>query len=168
VLLNIDKNIIIADVSAQLQQELTLALLAADNAHKAATDDQSVAETQYDTLAIEQSYLAEGQSRRVDEIRAAIKSLQSLKFEQVSNKTCVMMGSLVQVEQDIIKRHWFFIVPAAGGYRCQISHQGVSINITLITPQAPMGKALLNKELDDDVILSVGRNNIRDFITDIK
>ena len=101
-LLNIDKNIIIADVSAQLQQELTLALLAADNAHKAATDDQSVAETQYDTLAIEQSYLAEGQSRRVDEIRVAIKSLQSLKFEQVSNKTCVMMGSLVQVEQDIM------------------------------------------------------------------
>ena len=127
-----------------------------------------MAETQYDTLAIEQSYLAEGQSRRVDDINAGIKSLQSLKFDPLLNKARVMMGSLVQMEQDIAKRHWFFITPVAGGYRCQASHQGKLINITLITPQAPMGKALLRKELDDDVSLSVGKNNIADFITDIQ
>mgnify|MGYP003645400072 CR=1 FL=1 len=80
-----------------------------------------MAETQYDTLAIEQSYLAEGQSRRVDDIRSAIKSLESLKFDPLLNKARVMMGSLVQMEQDIAKRHWFFITPAAGGYRCQSS-----------------------------------------------
>ena len=127
-----------------------------------------MAETQYDTLAIEQSYLAEGQSRRVEEINAGIKSLQSLKFDPLLNKARVMMGSLVQMEQDIAKRHWFFITPAAGGYRCQVSHQGKLIKITLITPQAPMGKALLRKELDDDVSFSVGKNNIADFITDIQ
>tara|TARA_R110000803_G_scaffold135160_3_gene202214 strand:+ start:22113 stop:22496 length:384 start_codon:yes stop_codon:yes gene_type:complete len=127
-----------------------------------------VAETQYDTLAIEQSYLAEGQSRRVDDIRSAIKSLESLKFDPLLNKARVMMGSLVQMEQDIAKRHWFFITPAAGGYRCQVNHQEKLIKITLITPQAPMGKVLLRKELDDDVTLSIGKNNIADFITDIQ
>lgn len=146
---------------------MSLALVAADNAHKAATDDQSVAETQYDTLAIEQSYLAEGQSRRVAEIRAAIKSLTKLSLAMPLDNKRVEVGSLVQIEQDVTKQHWFFITPAAGGYRCQIRQQEKLFNITLITPQAPMGKALLHKEIDDDIALSLENKNISDFITDI-
>lgn len=167
-----DKNIIISKVISQLQQELTLALVAANNAHKAATDDQSVAETQYDTLAIEQSYLAEGQSRRVDEIRYAIKMLTSFQLDLSSdsplNQANVKMGSLVQLEQDFAKQHWFFIAPVAGGYRCQLALNASINNVTVITPQSPMGAALLNKELDDEISLAVGSNKITDFITAIK
>ena len=49
-----------------LRQAYQGAMHAADQAHSAATDDQSVAETQYDTLAIEAAYLAHGQSQRHD------------------------------------------------------------------------------------------------------
>lgn len=166
--INIDKNIIIAEIISQLQQELTLALVAADNAHKAATDDQSVAETQYDTLAIEQSYLAEGQSRRVAEIRQAIKSFEDFPANLAEKQTNIVLGSLVQMEQDIAKQQWFFITPAAGGHRCQITEQDILVSITLITPQSPMGAALLGKELDDEVKLSIGNKTLCDFITDIK
>ncbi|WP_235839671.1 GreA/GreB family elongation factor [Cognaticolwellia mytili] len=166
--ININKNIIIAKIVAQLQQELTLALAAADNAHKAATDDQSVAETQYDTLAIEQSYLAEGQSRRVAEIREAIKNFEDFQFKIVEEQTTVVLSSLVQMEQDIAKQQWFFIAPAAGGYRCQVTEQDRLISITVITPKSPMGAALLGKELDDEVKLSIGAKTLCDFITDIK
>jgi transcription elongation GreA/GreB family factor len=170
--IDLDKNIIIAKVISQLQQELTLALVAADNAHKAATDDQSVAETQYDTLAIEQSYLAEGQSRRVDEIRYAIKMLTSfqldLSFDRTLNQENVKMGSLVQLEQDIAKQHWFFIAPVAGGYRYQLALNASINNVTVITPQSPMGATLLDKELDDEISLAIGSNKITDFITAIK
>ena len=170
---NIDKTIIyknniVAQVIAQLQEELSLALVAADNAHKAATDDQSVAETQYDTLAIEQSYLAEGQSRRVDEIRYAIKCLAALPLEASLTSEKVVMGSLVQMEQDLAKQQWFFIAPAAGGYRCQITTGQTLANITVITPQSPMGAALLNKVVDDDVIVAVGTKKICDYIVAIK
>lgn len=157
---------IIEQITAQLQQELSLALMAANNAHKAATDDQSVAETQYDTLAIEQSYLAEGQSRRVDEIKFAIKRLQSIPLEALETKLKVDVGAVVQLEKDIDKQQWFFLAPVAGGYRCKLTLESNNIlNIVVITPESPLGNALVGKELDDEVNMQIAEKHITDFIT---
>lgn len=142
-----------------------MALVAANNAHKAATDDQSVAETQYDTLAIEQSYLAEGQSRRVDEIRYAIKRLQSIPLAALQEKPQISIGSVVQLEKDIDKQQWFFLAPAAGGYRCKLALQSNTINIVVITPQSPIGAAMIGKVLDDEISIQIAGKNIADFIT---
>lgn len=142
-----------------------MALVAANNAHKAATDDQSVAETQYDTLAIEQSYLAEGQSRRVDEIRYAIKRLQSIPLVALQKKPEINIGSVVQLEKDIDKQQWFFLAPAAGGYRCKLAVQSNTINIVVITPQSPIGAAMMGKVLDDEISIQIAGKNIADFIT---
>ncbi|WP_310649952.1 hypothetical protein [Colwellia sp. MB02u-9] len=139
--------------------------MAANNAHKAATDDQSVAETQYDTLAIEQSYLAEGQSRRVDEIRYAIKRLQSIPLTALQKKPEINIGSVVQLEKDIDKQQWFFLAPAAGGYRCKLAVQSNTINIVVITPQSPIGAAMMGKVLDDEISIQIAGKNITDFIT---
>ena len=157
---------IIEQVTAQLQQELSLALMAANNAHKAATDDQSVAETQYDTLAIEQSYLAEGQSRRVDEIKYAIQRLHSFPLEALETKLKVAVGAVVQLEKDIDKQQWFFLAPVAGGYRCKLTLANNNIlNIVVITPESPLGNALVGKELDDEVNMQIAEKHITDFIT---
>ena len=157
---------IIEQVTAQLQQELSLALMAANNAHKAATDDQSVAETQYDTLAIEQSYLAEGQSRRVDEIKYAIQRLHSFPLEALETKLKVAVGAVVQLEKDIDKQQWFFLAPVAGGYRCKLTLESNNIlNIVVITPESPLGNALVGKELDDEVNMHIAEKHITDFIT---
>jgi transcription elongation GreA/GreB family factor len=59
--------------------------------------------------------------------------------------------------------HWFFIGPAAGGFRCQIAQQ----HITVITPQSPMGMALLGKQQDDDIEVSLGNNTLNDYINQI-
>lgn len=142
-----------------------MALVAANNAHKAATNDQSVAETQYDTLAIEQSYLAEGQSRRVDEIRYAIKRLQSIPLAALQKKIQISIGSVVQLEKDIDKQQWFFLAPAAGGYRCKLAMQSNTINIVVITPQSPIGAAMMGKVLDDEISIQIADKNIADFIT---
>jgi transcription elongation GreA/GreB family factor len=152
-------------ITEQLQQELVLALVAANNAHKAATDDQSVAETQYDTLAIEQSYLAEGQSRRVDEIRYAIKRLQSIPRAALQKKPQINIGSVVQLEKDIDKQQWFFLALAAGGYRCKLALQSNTINIVVITPQSPIGAAMMGKVLDDEISIQIAGKNITDVIT---
>ena len=164
-IINIDKSSIIDQITEQLQQELALALVAANNAHKAATDDQSVAETQYDTLAIEQSYLAEGQSRRVDEIRYAIKRLQNIPLAALQKKPQINIGSVVQLEKDIEKQQWFFLAPAAGGYRCKLALPSNAINIVVITPQSPIGAAMIGKVLDDEISIQIAGKNIVDFIT---
>ncbi len=147
-----------------LRQQLHEAIAAANEAHAAAVDDQSVAETQYDTLAIEAGYLAEGQSRRVTEFQQAIDAYQALTRFSFDEKSKVTIGSLVQLAADITKNHWFFIGPAAGGFRCQLSEQ----NITVITPASPMGVALLGKQQDDDVEVILGENKLEDYIAQLK
>ena len=80
-----NKNKILDAVLSYLYLELSHCEQAANNAHLAATDDQSVAETQYDTLAIESAYLAEGQSRRLIEFKVSIKRFITLQ-QQILNE----------------------------------------------------------------------------------
>ncbi len=159
-----DKKKIIELVITELSKEHQQAIDAANDAHAAAVDDQSVAETQYDTLAIEASYLAEGQSRRVAEFQHAIDAYKSLDIIEFHNESYIALGALVQLSADAKANHWFFIGPAAGGFRCQLGQK----NITVITPQSPMGMALIGKQQDDDIQLMLGSNKLKDYISALK
>jgi len=154
-----NKSLLIPIIINYLQKELTNCELAAANAHLAATDDQSIAETQYDTLAIESAYLAEGQSKRIIEFKAAILAFQQLSLDKVANNI-VALGSVVQLNEDVKCNHRFFIAPAAAGYRFSIDDE----NFTVITPNSPMGVALLGKQVDDEIELSIGDNKLIDEI----
>lgn len=158
--LKINKQTLVKIIIADLQKELLQAQQAANEAHAAAVDDQSVAETQYDTLAIEASYLAEGQSRRVQEYQLAIDDFNVLICNDHTPSDKVILSSLVQLANDVDMSTWFFIGPAAGGFRCKLEQQ----HITVITPQSPMGMALLGKQLDDDIEVSLGNNTLNDYI----
>jgi len=153
-------DLVVTALSKQLQQ----AIDAANEAHAAAVDDQSVAETQYDTLAIEASYLAEGQSKRVIEFQHAIDAYKALELIELNSESYIALGALVQLSTDADTNHWFFIGPAAGGFRCQLAQQ----NITVITPKSPMGIALIGKQLDDDIEVMLGSNKLEDYIITLK
>lgn len=153
-------DLVVTSLSKQLQQ----AIDAANEAHAAAVDDQSVAETQYDTLAIEASYLAEGQSKRVMEFQHAIDTYKALELIEFNNDSFIALGALVQLSADAETNHWFFIGPAAGGFRGQIAQH----SITVITPQSPMGKALIGKQLDDNIEVMRGSNKLEDYIVTLK
>jgi transcription elongation GreA/GreB family factor len=157
---NIDKRALVALIIDELKQELNQAISAANEAHAAAVDDQSVAETQYDTLAIEASYLAEGQSRRVQELQAAINDYQALNLLNFDENKSITLSALVQLGADSQDQHWFFIGPAAGGFRCQLAEQ----HITVITPKSPMGLALIDKFQDDDIEVMLGNSQLTDHI----
>ncbi|WDD98676.1 hypothetical protein SG35_026100 [Thalassomonas actiniarum] len=154
------KQSLIEKIIRHLQTELENAVQAAEKAHLAATDDQSVAETQYDTLAIEAAYLAEGQSRRIVEFQNALAAYQQLELTPYSEKTGIGLGHLIQLDGDMDKAHWFFLGPAAAGYRTQIEEQ----SITVITPHSPMGQALSGKFIDDDICVALGKGELNDFI----
>lgn len=146
-----NKKNLIQQILQHLSTELKATELAANNAHLAAIDDQSIAETQYDTVAIEAGYLAEGQSKRVDEIKYAIALFEQFITRELASSPTIVIGSLVQLEKGITNNNWLFIAPAAGGFRCVLEGN----NITVITPHSPMGQALINKEVDDDVSLLI-------------
>lgn len=155
-----NKTELLNEVVLALQSLLTQAVTAAENAHKAAIDDQSVAETQYDTLAIEASYLAEGQSRRIDELKAQIQQLEALQVEteqqDVANSQ-VNLGSLVWLDYDNGENKKVFVLPCGAGIQLEVEGEKVLV----VTPKAPLAKAILNKVVDDDFELVIaGQNGI--------
>lgn len=156
------KKLLIKEIIGSLESELASTLEAAKNAHLAAIDDQSVAETQYDTLAIEAGYLAEGQTRRVQEIRQALAKYDAMKLMSFDENSPIALSALVQLSKDEVENHWFFIGPAAGGFRTKINQK----HYTVITPQSPMGQAMLGKYFEDDVIIALGHGAHIETLTD--
>ena len=132
-------------------------LAAASAAHAASTDEESVAETQYDTLAIEAGYLAEGQSQRANALAQEKLALESLT-EQTACRGHVRLGSLAQLANDEDNNAWFYIAPACAGYRTTIDGH----EITVITPESPMGAALVGKAIDDEIEICLANQNITD------
>ena len=132
-----------------LQLALENALAAAEQARLAATDDQSVAETQYDTLSIEAGFLAHGHSQRAHELKLAINTMEKLK--QVNRQSeIVEMGSLVTLvdaQDDSIK--YYLIAPFGGGNTIEENNEQVIV----ITPKAPLSEILIGKSVDDEVLL---------------
>jgi len=161
---NINKKSLVILIINKLKSELKQAINAANQAHAAAVNDQSVAETQYDTLAIEASYLAEGQSRRVQELQSAINDYQTLTLLDFDENKAITQSALIQLYADAQKQHWFFIGPAAGGFRCQLAKQ----HITVITEKSPMGLTLVGKFQDDDINVMLGNNQLVDYIVQVQ
>lgn len=159
----IDKKVLIALIIKSLKKELSQAINAANEAHAAAVDDQSVAETQYDTLAIEASYLAEGQSRRVQELQEALHNYQALTLIEFDENKPIALSALVQLYTDSKKQHWFFIGPAAGGFRCELNEQ----HITVITPKSPIGIVLMREFEGDNIDVMLGNGKLTDYIASV-
>ncbi|REL28353.1 hypothetical protein DXX93_18475 [Thalassotalea euphylliae] len=164
-----NKKDILTRVQAAIEALLTQALAAATQAHNAAIDDQSKAETQYDTLAIEAAYLAEGQSKRIAELKS---QLQQLKEQAVEESEVINIGALFSLAYDSAStdsesatKH-FYLLPCAAG-TCitlandpptQLEHTQPehSQKIYVITPAAPLGRALIGLTVDDDFSLNLG------------
>ena len=159
----IDKKELVTLIVKNLKQELSQAINAANEAHAAAVDDQSIAETQYDTLAIEASYLAEGQSRRVQKLQEALLNYQELTLVEFGESIPIALSALVQLYADSKKQHWFFIGPAAGGFRCQLNEQ----HITVITPKLPIGIALMREFEGDNIDVTLGNSKLTDYIANV-
>ncbi|NMP31855.1 hypothetical protein HII17_09785 [Thalassotalea sp. M1531] len=147
-------------VISELENQLSQAITAATNAHNAAIDDQSKAETQYDTLAIEAAYLAEGQSRRIETLKSQITLLSQLTLHPSDN---IELGALVSVEYDDGEIKHFLILPSGAGIQVFSKNK----TIYVITPSAPICQALLGKSIDDDFLLTNTGTNQSGYVTAI-
>ena len=133
----------------KLKQDLSQAVAAAEEAHKGATHEQSKAETQYDTIGLEHAYLAEGQSRRIEQIKLDIMTLESWQAPLFNEDSDIYQGALVQLQNlESLSTMQVFLIPAGGGHQLTLQQAGSSI-YNIITPTSPIGEALLGLGLDD-------------------
>ena len=81
-----------------LEEQLNTAKIAAQTAHDTATHEESIAETQYDTLGLEAAYLAQGHADRVNECYKEIQLFEAIYNDVVTGTIAV--SSLVCLEDD--------------------------------------------------------------------
>lgn len=151
-----DKKELIAEIIRHLEADLQVNIDAANEAREAAIHDESVAETQYDTLGLEASYLAHGQSKRVQTLEMNLADYRSMPVRVFDQDTAVGLSALVTLETPQGEQKHLFIGVAGGGI--QISADGVPV--TVITPDAPLGKALVGQFCGDTVTLPLGEYEI--------
>jgi len=143
-----DKKTILTAMSQALQRQLDDTLRALDDARAGATHAEAKPENQYDTRALEQSYLAAGQSERVAELRRALNHLHFYEPPDVARG--IVAGALIEVAGE--RGGWYFLTPFGGGMKLEV--EGVPVHV--VTAQAPVGAALLDKSAGDVVTLRLG------------
>ncbi|GIU51539.1 transcription elongation factor [Shewanella sp. KT0246] len=130
---------LLAILTAQRQT----ALAAAEDAHNDATNEQSVAETQYDTIGLEAAYLAHGQSQRVADIEVMIKRLNAMVFKDFDEEDEIALGAIITLQGGMT----CWLMPVCGGIKLDDG------KIVVITPQSPLGQKLdsaeFGEKLDD-------------------
>ena len=101
-------------IRGELRTRLDRLAKAAQDAHAAATDPGSRAESKYDTRSLEASYLATGQARQVEEWAAALQIFEALSLPEFDAEEPVAAGALVEVEM-AGESAWFLLAPAGFG-----------------------------------------------------
>ncbi|GAK24213.1 transcription elongation factor [Vibrio sp. JCM 19052] len=135
----------------QLEDKLQVAHASTQRAIDAATDEETVPEHKYDTLALEASYLAHGQAMRVQESEEELRQYRTLVLRDFVDAR-IAVGAYVELvdENDVEKA--FFIGPCSGGLT--VEWQGKEVFV--LTPKSPLGRALMCKEEGEEVEMKIG------------
>lgn len=147
-----DKSALVTQIINELSLALEHALAAADEAHKGATHEQSKAETQYDTLGLEHAYLAEGQARRIQDLKDSITKLRHFTPKNYTLDDPIYLGALVKLEPVNKPSIWVLLAPTAGGMNVQWD----ALKVQIISPNSPMMQAILGLYQDDEFKLANG------------
>ena len=157
------KQALVRKIVEELQAELERFAKAARASHAEATDPQSKAEHKYDTRGLEAAYLAGGQARKVAELEETIELFQKLKVVEFGPETPIDYGALVQIEMRG-GTSWYFVAPKAGGL--EVIHE--KEEITVITPQSPLGEQLMEKKQGDKFSFGAGKDATQGKIVALK
>jgi transcription elongation GreA/GreB family factor len=144
-----DKPALIRALCLQLEAEIARATESATRTREGATHEEAKPENDKDTRALEASYLARGQAQRVVDLQIALKHVKFMELRDFGADDAVDVSALVQLEADEETR-WYFIAPAGGGNKLQLAATAVDV----LTPQAPLGRALIGRYVGDEVTLA--------------
>jgi transcription elongation GreA/GreB family factor len=131
---------LLKQIVASLSESLEVLDKAARASHAEATHESSKAENKYDTRGLEAAYLAGGQARQAKEILDSIRIYQSLAVKNFVRGDPIDLTALVELDSDGT-RAWYFIGPRNGGLEIQFQRN----EVTVITPQSPLGQNLMHK-----------------------
>ncbi len=128
---------------------------AARASHAEATHESSKAESKYDTRGLEAAYLAGGQARQAKEILDSIKVYEFLAVKDFAPDDPIALTALVELDSDGT-RSLYFIGPSNGGLEVKFGCQ----EVTVITPQSPLGHNLIGKKAGQQWTTKLGGSTV--------
>ncbi|MGB0334086.1 MAG: hypothetical protein ACPGGN_01855 [Opitutales bacterium] len=129
---------------ATLREEVRHAVDASRDAAEYATNEESRAESQWDTQGLEASYLAAGQAEQARQWADAIEELQSEREDLLKPREEVSLGALFSCDFGDSTEHFFF-AGTAGGQIIRMENHGV----TVITAQSPLASRVIGRKAGD-------------------
>lgn len=151
-----NKSLLLKQIVAALGESLEVLERAARASHAEATHESSRAESKYDTRGLEASYLAGGQARQAREIIDSMKLYQSLATRDFAAGDLIDLTAVVEVEAEDASNK-YFIGPKSGGV--EVNFKGEEI--TVITPQSPLGQNLVGKKAGQGWTAKVGSSTVK-------
>ncbi len=137
------KSAILQALLSELENDLHRQQAANEKASAGATSSEARAETKWDTCGLESSYLARGHAQQFKALAANVHELRAFTMPVFAGKP-VGPGALVEVDLDE-ERILFFLLPFGGGVELTVEGR----EVTVITPESPVGSALLDKKKGD-------------------
>ncbi len=151
---NLDKKKLIAAILKRLEQDLDTAITAARAALDEATHPDNKAENQYDTRGLEAGYLAGAQAERAAQIEEQILIYKHLEPKDFSTADPISSTALVEVETNH-KKSFVFVMSKGGGLILEFNGQAIQV----VTPNSPLGEAILGLKVGDMAMVEVGARN---------
>lgn len=147
----IDKKALIEALRERLLRELETARRVAAETAAAANHPEARPENDKDTRKIELSYLAAGQAARAQELEQQVALLAALPVRAFTATEPLEAGAIVELDVGG-KAQRVFLLPAGGGQKLAAEGGDVSV----VTPQAPLGGGLIGKRVGDSFELRIG------------
>ncbi len=130
----------------------------AEGVRKDATHEEAKPENDKDTRALEQTYLARGQAMRAEALVEEINLLRSIDLGPLPKTSPVVAGAMLALSDDDGTR-CLFMVPHGGGYEFEVD----GVQVTIVTPVSALGKALLGREVGDEIELRIKNKPPRSY-----
>ena len=154
-----DKRFLVEQLATRLRESATVARRAEKAAAVEAREGATPAEKREDArVALEQGGLARGQAERAARVNAELATLEVFHPPQRSGGN-IALGSVVEVEDDNQGRT-FFLAPVGAGV--ELTGPDGDGFLSVVTPQSPIGRAVLGKRVGDIVEVTV-QGDIREW-----
>jgi len=143
------------ELRAHVQEDLDVITASQEEAQAGATHEENKAEGDKDMRSTEDSYLARGLAKRVKELREAVAMLNALHLRSFAEGDVVSLTAIVDVEDEQDRELCYFLAPVGGGVSLGEGGETASV----VTPSSPLGRALLGREVGDEVELQTPQGN---------
>ena len=150
-----DKRFLIEQLSDKLRESAHVARKAGQAAAEEARDGATAAEKRENArVAQEYAGLARGQAARAGKTMAELSTLEGFRPGPLPKGAPIAIGAIVEVEEEGegIGRT-FFLAPVGAGV--ELTGPGGDGFLSVVTPQSPVGKAILDHHVGETIEVTV-------------